>query len=133
MKRSVLGIRQRGPQRFQVGLTGEQPDCRQGLCVDAEPGQVGVADISEQPPGTQPSLQGWLQLPDSVLIADLQHPQRLIDAEPAAGRKCIRFFVRQDRDQAIRIASIWSEHDTAPDAVDCDGANPVIPAGLRRL
>ncbi len=106
VKRSVLGIRQHGPQRFQVGLAGEQPDRRQGLRVDAEPGQVGVADISEQP-GTEAGLQGWLQLPDGVLIAEFQHPQRLVDAEPVAGRKCIRFFVRQDRDQAIRIASIW--------------------------
>jgi hypothetical protein len=37
-------------QHFQVGLASEQPDRRQEILVDAEPGQVGVADVSEQPP-----------------------------------------------------------------------------------
>lgn len=37
-KRSVLSVRQRHLQPFQVGLIGQQPDHRKDLRVDAEPG-----------------------------------------------------------------------------------------------
>ena len=49
VKRGVLGVRQHGLQRFQVRVAGEQPDQRQDLGVDAEPGEVSVADVREQP------------------------------------------------------------------------------------
>ena len=49
MKRSVLGIRQHRLERFQIYLAGQQPNCRKDLCVDAEPDQVGIADVREQP------------------------------------------------------------------------------------
>jgi hypothetical protein len=32
-----------------VGVAAEQPDKREELRIDAQPGEVGVADIGEQP------------------------------------------------------------------------------------
>ena len=49
VKRGVLSLRQHRLQRFQIRFAGQQPDRRQDLRVDAEPGQVGVADVREQP------------------------------------------------------------------------------------
>ena len=72
-----------------------------------------------------------LQLLDSVLVADFQHAERLVDAEPVAGGVGVRLVVRQDRDQAVRVAGLGSQHDAAPAAIDPEGADPVVPAVLR--
>ena len=47
VKRGVLGSGQHRLQRVQVRLADQQPDQRQDVRVDAQPGQVGVADVSE--------------------------------------------------------------------------------------
>ncbi len=107
----------------------------QSLRVDAEPGQAGVGDIREQPPviGLGGRLKGGPQLLDGLLVTGLQHAECLIDAEPVTSSVGIGLVMRQDRDQAVRVTGIGSQHDTAPEAVHPEKADPVIQAAARLL
>ena len=50
VQRRVFGLQATPRSDFQICLAGEQPNHRQEVLLDAEPGQVGVADVPEQPP-----------------------------------------------------------------------------------
>ena len=41
--------------------------------------------------------------------------------------------MRQDGDQAVRVAGLRGQHDAAPEAVHPDRADPVVPAVLQLL
>ena len=128
----VLGLRHHRVQHLQICLAGEQPDRRQEVRVDAEPGQVGVADVPEQPPAAgSRRVEGRLQSLDGFLVADFEHPDRPVDAEPVIGRVGVRLARGQDRDQAVRVAARLSQYDTAPGAVHANGAHPAVPAVLQ--
>jgi hypothetical protein len=119
VKCGVLGVRQHGLQRLQVRVGAEQPDEREDLGVYAQLPEVSVVDIGEQPlvVSLGNCLQGRLQLLQSFLVADFQDAQHLVDAEPVTAGVGIRLVVGQDRDKAIRIASLRRQDDAAPETV----------------
>ncbi len=133
VQRGVLGLWQRRLPRLQVRLAGHQPDHRQDLRVDAKPGEIGVANVREQPLaiGLGSLLKQQLQPLDRFLVADFQYAERRIDAEPVAGGIGFRLVLRQNRDQAVGITGHRREYDAAPAVVYLQGADPVVPAALR--
>ena len=88
------------PGRF----AGQQPDRREDLGVDAEPGQVGVADVGEQLSRLLLGIRrAGLQVLDGLLVADLQDAEHAVDAEPVAGGVGVGLVLREDGDQAVGV------------------------------
>ena len=89
-----------------------------------------LARVQERAPRGERVGQDQAQI---LLVPDLERPGRPCGAEPAAGGEIIHLLVRQDSEQAICVATVRSEHDAAPNAVDSDRADAAIPAVTRRL
>ena len=93
-------------------------------------GDLVLARVQERAPRGERVGQDQAQL---LLVPDLERQGRPCGAEPVAGGEVTHLLVRQDSEQAICVATVRSEHDAAPDAVDSDRADAAIPAVTRRL
>ena len=93
-------------------------------------GDLVLARVQERAPRGERVGQDQAQL---LLVPDLERPGRPCGAEPVAGGEIIHLLARQDSEQAICVATVRSEHDAAPDAVDSDRADTAIPTVTRRL
>ncbi len=126
----VLDLRQHGFERLKVCLRRDEPDDREDGAVDAEPGQVSVAELGEQQlvRSAGDSLERGLDLRESVLVADFEHADDFVDCEPSGLGVLDCLVVRQDREQAVDIADVRGKDDAAPETVDPDGADALILA-----
>ena len=138
VQRGVLGLRPRFPDCLQVGFRGQRAGRRPELRVDAEPGQVGVADVGEQALACW--FRGGAQVLDGFLVTDFHDSERPVDGEPAARGVGVRLVLREDCDQAVRVSVRVRQHrgrrgedDAAPAAVHRHEADPVVPAVPRLL
>src|SRR5690242_8660193 len=113
-----------------MGLGAEQADHRQDVLVDAQAGEIRIADAGEEPVigRSRHGFQRRLYLLERGLVAHLKDTERLVDAEPVAGSVGIGLVMRHDGNQAKGVARLRREDDASPEGIDADRAYPVVPA-----
>ena len=107
VEHGVLRVGDHVLHRVQVRLGREQPGDGPRVLVDAEAGQIGVADVREQP--LVGCLGRLVRAPvgsaRSRLVADLDDTKRLVDREPVAGRVVDRLVMRHDLHQVVGVTA----------------------------
>ena len=130
VQRSVLRGWQHWLERIQVGVVDQEPRQPPDVRVDTQPGQVGIADVSEQPRAVRAGrrLQGGLHLPEGGRVRHLQQARGLVDADAMAGGVADGLVRGQDREQAVGVTAVRDQHGAVPRAVHPEQADPVVQA-----